>query len=751
MGNNISSIKLGSDTFDIRTYGTMTISEGIITAGTTCPNFSLIPNAKLLLKVDADYRGFINHMNINNTGNKFVYNGTPLLYYADFGAGDILEFVYANNFWHVLNYNPNQVSISFKNLKTLCSEGRLIPGMKYRIIDYNPIINPTYMFGLENYYSAPATTHTSFDIIVTAISDTELSHDATAAPSSWDTAAVTYYESNNIDVSKWKIKYDINSDPTKHNWVSSHIAKSADGKIVLINPTKRRFGATTTVVYNTNIPNHFLQSTTTGTTGTLKQITCSLSLVTDYSKNSPTSYTVDTYDNSGGGSVTATISSSNMYLLPDGKRYYSNIDILVTASASNMILIPAGAMSSLATAGVAHLLKGVNVTNPRVSECTISENEDDCGVIYYLEDEFGNSCPYDFKNIRVRSDSTTNYPTFAVFGLTNANGSLNSSPNDATVYTKNVTNCKVDVSHCPEEISINMAGPYFTIPTNRVSIGQNNKCSDIYFGVDSFNNKVTLSEVTAKGVGVDDNFYGIYIGYGCKDNTISNSHNTLGRCCVNNTISGTYNVLCDCCDENVITGNSNILGNNCTLNTLNSYNNTLGNNCVSNTITGLYNSLGNNCISNTITGDSNSFKNYCVSNNVMGRSNSFGNKCISNTIGFRAGESNNNSFGNDCFNNALGDYCTNNSFGNGVNNCGIIVSATITATSSSYCRNNTFEDGVSFVKVVPATTGATSSSQLQNVCVHRGCNFTNYTYPTVPRNREIRIDIINANPLTITI
>ena len=233
MGNNISSLKLGSNTFEIRTYGTMTISNGIITAGTTCPNFSLIPNAKLILKVDADYRGFIKGMNINNTGNKTVYNGTPKLYYVDFMAGDILEFVYANNFWNVLNYNPNQVSISFKNLKTLSSEGQLIPGMKYRIIDYKPIINPTYMIGLENYYSAPATTHTSFDIIVTAISNTELSHDASAAPSSWDTAAVTYYESNNVDVSKWKIKYDINSDPTKHNWVSSHIAKDTTGNIVL--------------------------------------------------------------------------------------------------------------------------------------------------------------------------------------------------------------------------------------------------------------------------------------------------------------------------------------------------------------------------------------------------------------------------------------------------------------------------------------------------------------------------------------
>lgn len=750
MGNNISSIKLGSDTFEIRSYGTMTISEGVITAGTTCPNFSLIPNAKLILKVDTDYRGFINRMNINNTGNKIVYNGTPLLYYVDFMAGDILEFVYVNNYWHVLNYNPNQVSISFKNLKTLCSEGRLIPGMKYRIIDYKPIINPTYMIGLENYYSAPATTHTSFDIIVTAISDTELSHDATAAPSSWDTTAVTYYESNNVDVSKWKIKYDINSDPTKHNWVSSHIATDTDGNIVLINPNKRRFGPTTSVVYSTNIPNNFLQSTTTGTTGTLKQITCSLSLVTDYSKNSSTSYTVDTYNNSGGGSVTATISSSNVYLLPDGKSYYSNIDILGTASATNMILIPTGAVSGLTT-GVAHLLKGVSVTNPRTAQLTISENADDCGVIYYLEDEFGNSCPYDFKNIRVRGGSTTNYPTFAVFGLTNTNGSLNSSPNDATVYTKNVTNCKVDVSHCPEEISINMVGPYFTIPTNRVSIGQNNKCSDIYFGVDSFNNKVTLSEVTAKGVGVDDNFYGIYIGYGCKDNIISNSHNTLGRCCVNNTISGICNTLCDYCDENVITGDNNIVGNNCTANTINSDNNTLGSFCSSNTINGLYNSLGNDCIGNTINGNSNCFKNYCVMNNVMGHSNSFGNGCASNTIGYRAGESNNNSFGNGCGNNALGDYCTNNSFGNGVNNCGIIVSASASATNSAYCRNNTFEDGVSFVKIVPASTTANASSQLQNVCVHRGCIFTAYTYPSVPRNREVQIDVINANPITVTI
>lgn len=96
-------------------------------------------------------------------------------------------------------------SILWSDLKTLRDTNKLIKGKKYRITDYvATTIDP----------ETRSANH-PFDIIVTAIDESNLSEECSAALHSGD----TYFSNSNL--SAWKIWYTLDNDTTTFNWADS--------------------------------------------------------------------------------------------------------------------------------------------------------------------------------------------------------------------------------------------------------------------------------------------------------------------------------------------------------------------------------------------------------------------------------------------------------------------------------------------------------------------------------------------------
>ena len=193
------------------------------------------------------------------------------------------------------------------------------------------------------------------------------------------------------------------------------------------------------------------------------------------------------------------------------------------------------------------------------------------GVIYYMKDEYGNECPYDFKNIQFKRENTYYY-TFSWVDENNTVKDL------SVVGNTELYNDEGQISGCFGN-KIGAVSSY----TSGNFVDNPNKFST------TLNNNVFISTYS-----YDEGFF-----YGCDSNTFGNYcvRNTFGNGCSGNTFG-------DDCYSNTF-GNKiedNTFGNNC-------FSNTFGNYCTTNT-------FGNYCDSNTL-GDycnTNTFGNYCASN-----------------------------------------------------------------------------------------------------------------------------------------
>ena len=100
------------------------------------------------------------------------------------------------------------VSVSYTELKELRDNESLVPGMKYRIIDY---VTST---AAENTQSAGH----MFDIVVTALDESHLDEKASATHSVRDTAG--YF--SNADLGAWDIRYKLDPDPDTYEWTTAN-------------------------------------------------------------------------------------------------------------------------------------------------------------------------------------------------------------------------------------------------------------------------------------------------------------------------------------------------------------------------------------------------------------------------------------------------------------------------------------------------------------------------------------------------
>ena len=253
------------------------------------------------------------------------------------------------------------------------------------------------------------------------------------------------------------------------------------------------------------------------------------------------------------------------------------------------------------------------------------------GVVYRLIDEWGNDCPYDFKNVQFKR-----YKVTATDNLTDLNGTyvgiggatlkgLTASESDYIwAYTFSAGDRKTK-----------------TAPVDASMTGLGGSTSKLYCGTNillPYSSKKTVDGTSSNifclnnivwFCAASEVMYGNRVGAECYNMTLSSYGNTFGVGCYNNTF-----------------------GNYC-------YNSTFGNYFQ-------YNTFGNSCYGNT-------FGNYCYNS-------TFGNSCYYNTFG---NNFLNNTFGNSCYYNTFGNYLRYLTINDGVQ----YVNVTGGSSSSSYVQN----------------------------------------------------------------
>ena len=370
-----------------------------------------------------------------------------------------------------------------------------------------------------------------------------------------------------------------------------------------------------------------------------------------------------------------------------------------------------------------------------------ADTENGKGVIWRMIDEWGNDCPYDFKNVQ--------FKRYAILGITSSKLTEDaiSYLQSALCYDQNGGRCfatkdvygnwvPLDVDGTSYEIDETLFEWYYTF--HSLSSHDGETIMDSY---DMSTRPFKILDECIKYYKEDD--CGMDSKDECHDNIIKPAYQEYdqddeyfkGRLVLNNIVF--LNGLSYCyyndideyweycsgyCYGNVfgVECKNNTFGNDCYRNTFgnNCYYNTFGNGCSSNTFGNYcyYNTFGNNCWGNT-------FGNGCSSNtfgnsfqaNTFGnyfQTNTFGNNCCYNTFGNNCCDNTfgndfwNNTFGNNCYDNTFGNYCSYNTFGN---DC-------YWNTFGNNVRYLTVHDGVQCV----AVTGGSNNSYVQYAQILNG-------------------------------
>lgn len=244
------------------------------------------------------------------------------------------------------------------------------------------------------------------------------------------------------------------------------------------------------------------------------------------------------------------------------------------------------------------------------------------GVIYRMIDEWGNDCPYDFKNVQ--------FKRYAVEDIS-PNGELADLAGTYIGYNSEMTGLNIpnqDDFIWMYTFSLHKADEYVDYSSNCL------------YG--PFTEDLSYFNSTKKGQ--------------CEYNTLSNTYGSVnidGEFYVSLILNNIVLISeIDPFTENVDFPMEMVYN---TFGTAN-FNMTLKDNPESN-------KFGNKCYNNIVSGYANTFWNDCSSNTLgnMCDYNSFGNSCDNNTFGESCS---NNSFGNDCNGNSFGNYCASNRFRN---------------------------------------------------------------------------------------
>ena len=484
------------------------------------------------------------------------------------------------------------VPIQYIDLKKLRDTYQLIPGQKYRIIDY---ITTTTQEGTSSAFHP-------FDVVVTALDAHTLSENASAVKSDRDGDG--YFGTENVEA--WQLKYCLDNDTERFAWADN----------------------STVQWYSRIVANYIVDQSGTQTYHLDKE-----SYIYDYEtmphpdtrEDTLVFYTQNPIYFEEAGADYGDIYFYNGITTVDGVEYDSwrKFDwqgVYWVNSESDG--------DGLFALTERIVFNGAFVWPDR------SGVENGKGVIYNMIDEYGNECPYDFKNIKFYHDGLGT----DVYTFTWIDEEYNVM--DTSVFGNNGT-----LTYYGEINGVhgNIVKPY-------IEMIYDEDTGDYLGTKQSLNNITFISDYEYEGYG-NEGFCGCYynsfgndcysnsFGNGCFSNSFGNdcAYNSFGNYCYNNTFSNNCH--------------NNSFGNLC-------YNNSFGNGCYNN-------SFGNDCTDNSFGNDcaDNSFGNDCAYN-------SFGNGCAYNS--FRVGPSSASN---------LRDYCNFNKFCDGCT--GVILWNSTTASSTN--------------------------------------------------------------------
>ena len=493
------------------------------------------------------------------------------------------------------------IEISHADLVTLKDSSQLIPGQQYRIIDYVTTTSET---------NARSAGH-QFDIIVTADSKNKLNENARAIQHAGD----TYFANSKLEA--WELKYPLvekyvihaGEDASKELW---------DKKSYLYNNNQMKYQYNGTFEYNGET--YYMWKDVNDNRFSI------LTTERDYTTNNLQ------YHN-GDFSLTPKVVT---YLRNDKEYTYHNANLTyIVAATSDSIYVD-------------HFYIEVYPGN-----------------IYYMKDEFGNECPYDFKNIQFkRYKITSSTASTDLVGKYATSDAYNVTVNTSTTYW-----CYTFSTSSLEDASLD--GYSNTVYNNiipKYKNGSSIKLNNIVFvGTSNCGNRFGV------------NCYNNTFGDNCSFNTFGNncSRSTFGNNCLYNTF-----------------------GENCSLNTF-------GTNCDNNTFWDKcsYNTFGTNCSFNT-------FGKY-------GWYNTFGNNCWYNTFGTNC---NRNTFGANLEESQFGDSVQYF----GITNRALYIKPTSTSIKN-YIKWLIVENGVKYVNAYVTST-TSNTSYCQNVRICQGCSGTSSKY-----------------------
>lgn len=399
------------------------------------------------------------------------------------------------------------VSTTYADLVALRDAGNLVPGMKYRITDYETITTKA---------GSQSAGH-PFDIIVTALDNKTISENASAIQSARDTDG--YFAQANLKA--WQLKYALDNLDGRFDFVPQDTP-------VFMNVSITAGGYTASV-----------RLRATGIKDVINEKKCYIFVDLDRGQ----AFASESEDLQAGGSI---------LILGDNQP--------ITGTINSVENVPKAYNSK--------------------------------GVIYRMIDAQGNSCPYDFKNIKFLRTDTEGAETYEyTFSNHSANGQK-----DYSEYNPGKCYDNFMADGCWDNVFVHMFDT--RISGNKFGDG----CTGNTFGEETYN---------------------VILGAECENNTLAGYNNgcVFGNKCTNNYLDTT--------SANCIFGNNssyNKLGKASSSNRFGNYfrGNTIGANCI-------HNSFGEVCSANVLGNGCqiNHFGNYCVSIE-LGRysfANTFGNEC----------------------------------------------------------------------------------------------------------------------------
>ena len=612
--------------------------------------------------------------------------------------------------------------ITYDNLVQLRNDKLLIPGKKYRITDY---VTTTSQ---ENTLSAGH----KFDIIVTALTENELSEIASACYHNYNYGLITLekelYISEFNSINGWDGVGCTFSQSIRNRLINNKSYIEYVDKNNNRNRLYFDFNDKSKVYFDSDDVIKFIPSYYIAPDYGYNDLTeNNVSLLGDDGFYVPY---ISTYDNMVDGNETQISISIRKEF---NRNYFKNLGCNLSAW---------------------KIWYSLDNNSDRFAWADVENGK---GVIYRMIDEWGNDCPYDFKNIQfsktIDDETITSYTfswrkKYIIYADTNTPGIsgikridikdtsiagnngllLDDKGNIPGVhnnviksYTSGNKQYLNNICFCS---SFDYDGYYHMCINN--SFGNDcynnsfgNDCYNNIFGNDCCNNTFgDICRINVFGYGCSSNIFGdefISNNFGdmCFGNTFGNEFKTsnFGNSCLGNTFgNGCWDIT---------------FGNDCKYNTFGNecYLNTLANGCT-NII------FGDACINNTFNVGcedfefgswcwNNTFGNYCfwfTFGNGF-NNNYFGSNCADNTFGNNCSG---NMFGNNCGYIFFGDYCKNNTLGS---NCDNIIFGNSKTTLSSYYRNIIIDNNNSHINL-NCTSTTSSSNYYQNVRIGLGVNNT---------------------------